>query len=315
MGGSRSTLAAREAEVFIARYRHRDQVHLGVVEDETVLPLDTGSLPVHDARRLGVAALAAAGWRDNDPLPVGPPLRLSEVRLLAPVPHPEKVICVGVNYRLHADESGLAPPPFPEIFAKFPNAIQDPFAPIVLPELDDAIDYEGELAVVIGGVARSLKPQSALRSVAGYTASNDVSARTIQLRVSQWVAGKTLDTFCPIGPWVATPTSVPDPQALHLRTSIGGEMLQEGCTAEMIFPVVDLLVYLSSLMTLKPGDLVLTGTPAGVGHTRTPRRYLHEGDVVDVWIDGVGTLSNPVARRGRSKRARPREGRHEREEP
>jgi 2-keto-4-pentenoate hydratase/2-oxohepta-3-ene-1,7-dioic acid hydratase (catechol pathway) len=281
--------------MLIARYRDHGEVRLGVVEDSVIRQIDMARLasPV-DATLIGVAALAAAGWREADGLPLGSPQRLEEVRLLAPVPRPEKIICVGLNYRLHAAESNIALPPFPEIFAKYPNAIQDPGAPIVLPASDPAIDYEGELTVVIGSVARDLVPETALEAVAGYTVGNDVSARTVQLRVSQWVFGKTPDTFCPIGPWMSTPGTVGDPQTLRISTTIGEESLQDASTAQMIFSVADLLVYLSALMTLRPGDLILTGTPAGVGHSRTPPRYLHDGDVVEVTIERIGTLSSPV---------------------
>jgi acylpyruvate hydrolase len=283
--------------VLIARYRDDQGVRLGVVDDPVVRPIDAArmSLPA-DAALIGVAALAASGWRDSDALPLGPPRLLETVRLLAPVPRPEKIICVGVNYGLHAAESNIAPPPFPEIFAKYPNTIQDPNGPIVLLKSDAAIDYEGELAVVIGSVARNLVPETALEAVAGYTVGNDVSARTVQLRVSQWVTGKTPDTFCPIGPWMATSGTVGDPQSLAIATAIGDETLQSASTAQMIFTVAHLLVYLSSLLTLRPGDLILTGTPAGVGHSRKPPRYLRDGDIVEVTIERIGTLRNPVVR-------------------
>jgi acylpyruvate hydrolase len=291
-------VARKVAKVLIARYRDDQGVHLGVVEDSVVRPIDVTRLlsPASDPGLIGVAALAASGWRDSDEISLGRPQPLEAVRLLAPVPHPEKIICVGVNYGLHAAESNMPPPPFPEIFAKYPNAIQDPDGPIVLLTSDVAIDYEGELAVVIGSVARNLAPDKALEAVAGYTVGNDVSARTIQLRVSQWVTGKTPDTFCPLGPWMATPGTVGDPQSLALATTIGEETLQSASTAQMIFTVAHLLVYLSSLLTLRPGDLILTGTPAGVGHSRKPPRYLHEGDIVEVTIDRIGTLRNPVVR-------------------
>jgi acylpyruvate hydrolase len=281
--------------MLIARYSDDQGVHLGVVEDSTIRPIDTSGLALtEDASRIGVAALAAAGWSDDRPLPIGAPQSLDSVRLLAPVPRPEKILCVGVNYGLHAAEANIAPPPFPEIFAKFPNAIQDPGGPIVLLAGDSAVDYEGELTVVIGSVARNLTPEAALAAVAGYTVGNDVSARTIQLRVSQWVTGKTPDTFCPIGPWMATPATVGDPQTLAISTVIGDETLQSASTSQMIFTVVHLLVYLSSLVTLRPGDLILTGTPAGVGHSRKPPIYLQAGDAVEVSIERIGTLRNPV---------------------
>jgi acylpyruvate hydrolase len=281
--------------MLIARYGDDLGVHLGVVEGAAVRPIDTSGMSLaEDASRIGVAALAAAGWRDTEPLPLGRPQPLESVHLLAPVPRPEKIFCVGVNYGLHAAEANIAPPPFPEIFAKFPNAIQGPDGPIVLLADDPAVDYEGELTVVIGSEARNLSIETALQAVAGYTVGNDVSARTIQLRVSQWVTGKTPDTFCPIGPWMATAETVGDPQALAISTAIGDETLQSASTTQMIFTVAHLLVYLSSLVTLRPGDLILTGTPAGVGHSRKPPRYLQAGDVVEVTIERIGTLRNPV---------------------
>jgi acylpyruvate hydrolase len=281
--------------MLIARYGDDLGVHLGVVEGAAVRPIDTSGMSLaEDASRIGVAALAAAGWRDTEPLSLGRPQPLESVHLLAPVPRPEKIFCVGVNYGLHAAEANIAPPPFPEIFAKFPNAIQGPDGPIVLLADDPAVDYEGELTVVIGSEARNLSIETALQAVAGYTVGNDVSARTIQLRVSQWVTGKTPDTFCPIGPWMATAETVGDPQALAISTAIGDETLQSASTTQMIFTVAHLLVYLSSLVTLRPGDLILTGTPAGVGHSRKPPRYLQAGDVVEVTIERIGTLRNPV---------------------
>ena len=281
--------------MLIARYGDDQGIHLGVVEDAFVRPIDTAGMALpEDASRIGVAALAAAGWRDGQPLRLGEPRPRTTIRLLAPVPRPEKIICVGVNYGLHAAESNIAPPPFPEIFAKFASAIQDPDGPIELMAGDPAVDYEGELTVVLGSAARNLSLDDALEAVAGYTVGNDVSARTVQLRVTQWIAGKTPDTFCPIGPWMATPATIGDPQSLAISTAIGDETLQSASTGQMIFTVAHLLVYLSSMVTLRPGDIILTGTPAGVGHTRKPPRYLREGDVVEVTIERIGTLRNPV---------------------
>jgi 2-keto-4-pentenoate hydratase/2-oxohepta-3-ene-1,7-dioic acid hydratase in catechol pathway len=281
--------------MLIARYADEHGVHLGVVEGSTVRPIDPSGLSLpEDASRIGVAALAAAGWSHSRPLVLGEAVPLDSIRLLAPVPQPEKIICVGVNYGLHAAEANIAPPPFPEIFAKFPSAIQDPGGPIVLLTEDPAVDYEGELTVIIGATAHSLTPDNALAAVAGYTIGNDVSARTIQLRVAQWMTGKTPDTFCPIGPWMATSETIGDPQTLSISTVIGEQTLQSASTGQMIFTVVHLLVYLSSLFTLRPGDVILTGTPAGVGHSMKPPRYLREGDVVEVTVDRIGTLRNPV---------------------
>lgn len=281
--------------MLLARYQDGPAIRIGVVDGAAVRPIDMAALSLaEDAARVGVAALAGSGWRETDALPLGGPRPLASVRLLAPVPHPEKIICVGLNYALHAAESNTALPSFPEIFAKFPNAIQDPDGPIVLPGGDPAIDYECELVVVVGSIARSLAPESALEAVAGYTVGNDVSARTLQLRGSQWVTGKSPDTFCPIGPWMATAAEVGDPQSLAISTTIAGETLQQATTSQMIFTVTHLLVYLSALMTLRPGDLILTGTPAGIGHTRQPPRYLRDGDVVEVTVERIGTLRNPV---------------------
>jgi 2-keto-4-pentenoate hydratase/2-oxohepta-3-ene-1,7-dioic acid hydratase in catechol pathway len=281
--------------MLIARYRDGADVRIGVVEGPAVRPIDLAAMSLsEDVARIGVAALAGSGWRETDPLPLGDAQPLASVRLLAPVPHPEKIICVGLNYALHAAESNTTLPSFPEIFAKLPNAIQDPDGPIVLPGSDPAIDYECELVVVVGSAARRLPRESALAAVAGYTVGNDVSARTLQLRGSQWVTGKSPDTFCPIGPWMATAAEIGDPQSLAISTTIAGETLQHATTAQMIFTVADLMVYVSALITLRPGDLILTGTPAGVGHTRQPPRYLREGDVVEITVERIGTLRNPV---------------------
>jgi 2-keto-4-pentenoate hydratase/2-oxohepta-3-ene-1,7-dioic acid hydratase in catechol pathway len=281
--------------MLIARYQDGPAIRIGVVAGSAVRAIDLGALSLsEDVTRTGVAALAGSGWRETDALPLGDPQPLDSVRLLAPVPHPDKIICVGLNYALHAAEARTALPTFPEIFAKFPNTIQDPDGPIVLPGSDPAIDYECELVVVVGSTSRKLTPESALAAVAGYTVGNDVSARTLQLRGSQWVTGKSPDTFCPIGPWMATAAEIGDPQSLAISTTIAGETLQQATTAQMIFTVTDLMVYLSALITLRPGDLILTGTPAGVGHSRQPPRYLHEGDVIEVTVERIGTLRNPV---------------------
>jgi 2-keto-4-pentenoate hydratase/2-oxohepta-3-ene-1,7-dioic acid hydratase in catechol pathway len=246
-----------------------------------------------DGGVLGVAALAgfdAGSWRLCPAEPV------DGFRFLAPVPRPGKIIGIGVNYSPHAAEAGVSLPGYPEVFAKFTNAIADPDAQIALPAADAAVDYEGELAVVIGRRTRQVRREQALGSVLGYTIANDLTARTLQLRVTQWTTGKSVDAFCPLGPWIVTPDEIPDPQTLRLRTRIGGELRQDGSTSEMLFPVAQLIAYLSQTMTLDPGDVVLTGTPAGVGHAASPPRYLQPGDVVSVEIDGIGLLRNTMVR-------------------
>jgi 2-keto-4-pentenoate hydratase/2-oxohepta-3-ene-1,7-dioic acid hydratase in catechol pathway len=180
------------------------------------------------------------------------------------------------------------------VFAKFPNALIAAGDPIELPAVSEEVDYEGELAVVIGRRCKDVAEADALDAVAGYMPFNDVSARDIQLRTSQWISGKALDTSGPSGPALVLRDEVPDPQALRIVTTLNGEVLQESSTDQMIFPVRRLVAYISALMTLEPGDVIATGTPAGVGFKRTPPIYLRAGDTVQVAIDGLGTLENPV---------------------
>jgi 2-keto-4-pentenoate hydratase/2-oxohepta-3-ene-1,7-dioic acid hydratase in catechol pathway len=219
---------------------------------------------------------------------------LAKVTLMAPVPRPGKIICVGQNYLAHAQESNASAAQFPIIFAKYANTVIGPGDPIVVPPAVKEPDYEGELAVVIGRRGREIPESEALACVAGYTPLNDVSARDWQTRTSQWTLGKTVDTFCPMGPALVTADEVPDVQNLALRTIVSGEVLQEGHTSQMIFSVAHLIADISRVMTLEPGDVIATGTPAGVGMARKPPRWLRDGDVVRVEIEGVGILENPV---------------------
>ena len=239
-----------------------------------------------EAQTLAQKALAAAkpGQRQAS----------STVTMKAPIPWPGKIIAIGQNYLEHAKESGASKPPFPIIFAKYANAVIGPGEAIVIPAAVSKPDYEGELAVVIGRRGRNIPEAQALSYVAGYMALNDVSARDWQNRTSQWVIGKTCDTFCPMGPALVTADEVPDPQNLHLRTVIGEEVLQIGFTGDMIFSVAHLIADMSQVMTLEPGDVIATGTPPGIGAARTPPRWLRPGDVVRIEIDGVGVLANPV---------------------
>jgi 2,4-diketo-3-deoxy-L-fuconate hydrolase len=210
-----------------------------------------------------------------------------------PIPVPSKIICVGLNYRDHAAESGMALPERPLIFSKWPNTLIGPGEAIILPTLSDEVDYEAELGVVIGTRAAKVSVADALAHVQGYCCANDISARDVQLGDGQWARGKSLDTFCPVGP--LTPASqVPDPQQLGIRAVLNGETLQDATTADMIFSVAEIISYISQGITLEPGDLILTGTPPGVGFARTPPIYLRPGDEITVEIDGIGSLSNPV---------------------
>jgi len=219
---------------------------------------------------------------------------LAQVTLRAPIPRPGKIICIGQNYRGHVRETNAAMPETPVIFAKYGNAVIGHGEPIVLPAAVERTDYEGELGVVIGTRCRNVPEAQALDYVAGYVAVNDVSARDWQFRNSQWTLGKTPDTFCPTGPALVTADEVGDPQALGLRTIVSGEMLQDGHTSDMIFSVAHLIWDMARIMTLEPGDVIATGTPSGVGFTRTPPRLLRPGDVVRIEIERIGALENPV---------------------
>lgn len=223
--------------------------------------------------------------------------RLNRTRLLAPIPRPRKnIFCMGRNYAEHAAERGAAPPERPVFFTKPPTAVIGPGAPIVHHTVTQALDYEVELAVIVGRAGRDLEPETALRHVFGYMVLNDVTARDLQKAHQQWFKGKSLDTFCPMGPVLVTADEIPDPQALGIRLRVNGQTRQEARTAQMIFGVASLLATLSGAMTLEPGDILATGTPAGVG--AATGAYLKIGDVVEAEIDGLGCLANRVVAPG-----------------
>jgi 2-keto-4-pentenoate hydratase/2-oxohepta-3-ene-1,7-dioic acid hydratase in catechol pathway len=242
----------------------------------------------------GPAALAALCETAAGLVAEGHGTAIGDVVLGPPVPDPDKIICVGLNYREHADEVGMAPTGTPVLFAKFRNALVGASAPIRLPGVSVEIDYEGELAVVIGRRCHALGREDALEALAGYTILNDVSARDLQIATGQWLPGKALDTFAPCGPVLVPASEVGDPQALQLTTTLNDAVVQRASTGQMIFSVVDILVYVSSLMTLEPGDIIATGTPAGVGFQRQPPLFMKAGDRVQVAIEGLGVLPNPV---------------------
>lgn len=227
--------------------------------------------------------------------PTGPyACRLADARLLAPVPHPSKVVAIGLNYRDHAREQGTKPPERPMVFAKFPTSVIGPGEAISWdPALTEQVDYEAELGVVVGTTARRVSADDAYDYVAGYTCLNDVSARDLQFGDKQWVRGKSLDTFCPVGPWLVTRDAVPDPHTLAIRCSVNAELLQDSNTSELVFGVPELVSFLSQAFTLLPGDVIATGTPSGVGVFRKPQRFLKDGDTVAVEIEGIGLLENP----------------------
>jgi 2-keto-4-pentenoate hydratase/2-oxohepta-3-ene-1,7-dioic acid hydratase in catechol pathway len=214
--------------------------------------------------------------------------------LPTPFRRPGKIICVGLNYYSHLAEIGEAVPEYPILFLKPATSIIGPEQAIILPRISKQVDYEGELAVVIGRAGKNISQRNALDYVAGYTCANDVSAHDIEFRTSQWTSGKMLDTFCPLGPVLVTQNEIPDPNSLRLKTTLNGRTVQDASTADMVFSVDFLVSYVSSLATLEPGDVILTGTPAGIGCNRKPQVFLKAGDQVSVEIDGIGTLTNPV---------------------
>ncbi len=221
-------------------------------------------------------------------------------KLLAPVV-PPAILCIGLNYRQHAEEAGAKIPEHPVLFIKAPGALQNPGDPIVLPAIEPLeVDYECELAVVIGKQARNVTREHALEHVLGYTCANDVSGRSWQIRKSggQWCRGKSFDTFCPLGPAVVTRDEIPDPNRLGIRTILNGQAVQDWTTSDMIFDVPALVSALSQGITLFPGTVILTGTPQGVGFVRNPPLWLRAGDRVVIEIDGIGRLENPVEAEG-----------------
>ena len=211
-----------------------------------------------------------------------------------PIDLPQKIVCVGLNYRDHAEEQGADLPEAPLLFAKWPNALIGPGEPIVIPRASSRVDYEAELGVVIGSRVRNVPAEHALEAVRGYLCLNDVSARDLQFADGQWTRGKSPDTFCPVGPRIVFREEIPDPQALAIRCVLNGEVMQDSTTANMIFGVAEIIAYASATITLEPGDLIATGTPAGVGVFRDPPVLLQDGDEVTIEIEGLGALTNPV---------------------
>ncbi len=240
-----------------------------------------------------IEPLNAAPWAGGK----GTGERVKEARRLAPAETPV-IYCIGLNYRRHAEETKAQIPSHPILFMKPASALQHPGGAIELPRglPSETVDYECELAVVIGKRAKNIPPERALEHVFGYTCANDVSARDWQIKHggSQWCRGKSFDTFCPLGPVLVGTDEIPDPQGLGIRTRVNGETLQDCSTGDMIFPIAQLVSFLSGSTTLEPGTVILTGTPHGVGMARDPKRWLAPGDVVEIEIDGIGILRNPV---------------------
>jgi len=271
---------------------------LAVVEGDRVAPLEAGFdgiATVDDLIAAGPAGWEVARAAADAALDRGEPLQPG--MLDAPLKAPPKIACVGLNYHDHCRETGMAAPERPLIFAKFASSLVGPEHPIDWPDgLTEQVDWEAELAVVIGRRLRSVAVDEALAGIFGYTAANDVSARDLQFADQQWVRAKSIDTFCPVGPVIVTPDEFGDPQAKRVISRVNGKTMQDSSTAEMIFGVAEVVSFLSHACTLEPGDLILTGTPWGVGGFRSPRVFLRDGDVVEVEVEGIGVLTNPVGR-------------------
>jgi acylpyruvate hydrolase len=251
----------------------------GTVEDERVTAFADDGVTVLDI--LGDSAPASAAAAQ----PAGPSWPLADVELLAPVPSPRAIFGIGLNYADHIAETGGERPERPIVFMKLPSSAAAPGAAVRCPEVVRRLDYEGELAVVIGAGG----------AVAGYAVADDVSARDLQGREPQWTRAKGADDFCPYGPWVTTADEVPDPHALSLRTWVNGELRQDSSTSNLIFGVAELVAFIAETCTLEPGDLILTGTPAGVGMSLDPPRFLAAGDVVRIAIERLGAIEHSIA--------------------
>lgn len=266
---------------------------------KTGVKTDRGVLEIPDSIEVimerGETALKELAVDVDRALRDGVELLPEEELTLGPcVPRPEKIICIGLNYRSHAEESRMSVPEYPILFNKFPNALAGSGEPIPIPREVRQMDYEAELAVVIGRTARYVKKEEAVDYIFGFCAANDLSARDLQFRTNQWLLGKCCDGFCPLGPYLVTKDEVEDPHSLGIRSYVNGELRQDSNTAHMIFHCEDLVSYISRYMTLRPGDVILTGTPEGVilGYPEDERVWLREGDVVTVEIDGLGRLTN-----------------------
>jgi len=264
--------------------------HAGVVVEDHVVSLkDAGFPDLLSFLQGGSDALRKAEvYAETAPGAVP----LASVKLCAPLPDPPKILCMGLNYRDHATESGLELPKYPVIFAKYSNTVIGPGDHIVLPKNSRKPDYEAEFGFVIGKRARHVRAEDWRNYVFGYMNCNDVSARDYQMSVSQWTMGKNFDTLAPMGPYLASVDEIADPHNLNISLTLNGETMQSSNTRELIFKIPETVAFLSSVMTLEPGDVVLTGTPAGVGFSRTPPRWLMPGDEVVVRVEGLGELRN-----------------------
>jgi 2-keto-4-pentenoate hydratase/2-oxohepta-3-ene-1,7-dioic acid hydratase in catechol pathway len=278
----------------LVTFERADGLAGGLLRGAGIVPLDAigGPSSVREFIAAGAARrdelVAAADAYDGETAAV------ADVRLGPPVTDPEKILCIGLNYRDHAEETGMAAPSSPIVFAKFANSLVGPRDEVVVPPPGGEIDYEAELAVVIADRCARLTPAEAIDHVFGAMAFNDVSARNLQMSTSQWTMGKAIDTFAPCGPALVSLDEVGDLQDLKVGASVNGEVVQDGHSGSMIFPVAETIAFISSVMTLEPGDIIATGTPAGVGMGRKPPLALEAGDVVEVQVERIGGLRNKI---------------------
>jgi 2-keto-4-pentenoate hydratase/2-oxohepta-3-ene-1,7-dioic acid hydratase in catechol pathway len=299
--------------------------HLGIIQNDLVLDVDLAAhalaligpdsmlqlIERYEQEQLILTAIfdKAAGRLFSDVktfASIGAVHNIAEVQLAAPIPRPHKnIVCLGHNYAEHAQESNAArglststAEPV-AVFTKAPTSVNGPYSDIVIdPAVSEQVDWEVELAVIIGKGGRHIREEDALTHVFGYTVLNDVSARDIQFRHKQFFLGKSLDGYCPMGPWIITADEIPDPQQLPIRLKVNGEVKQESNTSQMISSVAQTIALLSTSMTLEPGDIIATGTPSGVGFARKPPEFLHAGDVMETEIDGIGVLRNTIVNAG-----------------
>ena len=278
----------------LVTYGESGQERIGAVVGDEIVDLSSADdalpgtvLGVLEADALGAVSRAVESG-------TGARTPLDGARLASPIPRPPKIVCVGLNYLDHATEQNVPLPEHPLLFSKATSSVVGPCDDVVLPSESEQVDYEVELAVVIGKTATAVSEADAYDYIAGYTVANDVSARDIQFRQQQWHQGKSYDTFCPMGPWLVTKDEIPDPNSLAVKLTLNGEVLQDSNTDNLIFNVPTLVSRISSAMTLLPGDVISTGTPAGVGVFRDPKILFKAGDYMETWVEGIGTLKNHV---------------------